>query len=227
MMQLRFVHQNTDLKIAPPLLGLWTSNFRWMCARFRTKNWKKIFFNKCCFSANFGRNLGNFAFSKSPKPPFFSQFRPNFGQKYVKKVPFFFWKSFDPVVLPKKFWGCFNHFSLFFGTFGPGNTFSAFFAYFAPKGQNGLFLPNFKSKYLSELIPYGNDQGMESPLKFSNFPKMLPKRAFRTQNAPKTTNDKSQNFPNLKILRFVICGFGCVLGSKSPFWQHFRKVWKF
>jgi hypothetical protein len=29
------------------------------------------------------------------------------------------------------------------------------------------------------------------------------------------------------FLGFVICGFGCVVGAKSPFWQHFRKVEKF
>ena len=67
-------------------------------------------------------------------------------------------------------------------------------AYVATIGPKGLFSPNFNSKYLSEFSPYRNDQGMENPLKLTNFPKMLPKRAFRTHNAPKTTNDKTQIF---------------------------------
>jgi len=44
------------------------------------------------------------------------------------------------------------------------------------------------------ILPYeiSNDQGMKNIFNFSNFPKMLPKRAFRTQDAAKTTNDKPQ-----------------------------------
>ena len=100
-------------------------------------------------------------------------------------------------------------------------------AYVAHIGPKGLFSPNFNSKYLSEFFPYRNDKGMESPLKLTNFLKMLPKRAFHTHNTPKTKNDKTQKSPNLENLGFVICGFGCVVGAKSPFWQHFHKVGQF
>ena len=67
------------------------------------------------------------------------------------------------------------------------------------------------------------DQGMEKPLQFLNFPKMLPKCFSHPQS---TQNHKQQN-PKRGLLGFVICGFGRVFGAKSPFWQHFRKVRKF
>ena len=120
-----------------------------------------------------------------------------------------------------------NFFSTFYGILGEGHSKKPFLAYFAPKGQKRLFSPNFNSKYLSEFFPYRNDQGMESPLKLANLLKMLPKRAFRTHNTPKTTNDKTQKSPNLENLGFVIYGFGCVVGAKNTFWQHFQKVGQF
>ena len=124
--------------------------------------------------------------------------------------------------------GCGGHFSAIGRCFGQGNTFLAFFAYFAPISQNGLFSPNLNSKYLSELIPYRNDQGMENPLNFSYFPKMLPKRAFRTQNTPKTTNDKPQ-ICKILDLSFVVLGafwvrkalFGNIFGKFEKFKRFF------
>ena len=103
-----------------------------------------------------------------------------------------------------------------FGACVWGTPKSAISCHTVPMGQNGPFSPNFKSKYLSELTSYRNDQGMKSPLKFSNFPKMLPKRAFRTHKAPKTTNVNTQIFEIWGFLGFVICVFGCV-GCEKPF----------
>ncbi len=60
------------------------------------------------------------------------------------------------------------------------------------------------------------------------FPKILKKRAFGTHNAPNP--HKWDFWKKMEIFDFfknLICGFGCVLGAKSPFFQNFRKVWKF
>ena len=92
-------------------------------------------------------------------------------------------------------------------------------------GQNGPFSPNFKSKYLSELTSYRNDQGMTSPLKFSNFPKMLPKRAFRTHNTPKTTNDKTQKISKSHKFGFCHLWFWLCCGCEKPFLATFSESW--
>ena len=76
-------------------------------------------------------------------------------------------------------------------------------------------------------MPYANFKGMKSIQIFSNFSKIFKKRAFGTPNAPKTHKwnfwKKNQNF---RFFKNFICGFGCVLGAKSPFFENFRKVWK-
>jgi len=39
-----------------------------------------------------------------------------------------------------------------------------------------------------------------------------------------------ETFEKCEIFKFFknwICGFGCVLDAKSPFFENFRKVWKF
>ena len=144
-----------------------------------------------------------------------------------EKLAFFFWKPLEPNELPHFFWGDKNFFSAFYGFLAERHSKIAVFGIFCPIGQKGLFSPNFNSKYLSDFFPYRNDQGMESPLKLTNFLKMLPKRAFHTDNTPKTTNDKTQIFEIWGFLGFVICGFGCVVGAKTLFGNIFRKLVNF
>ena len=58
---------------------------------------------------------------------------------------------------------------------------------------------------------------------FQTFRKFWKKKAFGTSITPKPTNEIFGKFQNFKIF---ICGFG-VLGCLRPFFQNFRKVWKF
>ena len=118
-------------------------------------------------------------------------------------------------------------FSAFYGILGEGHSKYPFLAYFAPKGQKCLFSPNFNSKYLSEFFPYRNDQCMESPLKLTNFLKMLPKRAFHTHNAPKTKNDKTQ-ISKIWVLRlFSFLVLGALWVWKALFDNLFRNLVNF
>ena len=35
------------------------------------------------------------------------------------------------------------------------------------------------------------------------------------------------SYENFKIFKKLFCGFGCVPGAPSPFFENFRKLWKF
>ena len=129
-------------------------------------------------------------FQNRQKRCFFPHFRPNIGHRWLKKGPFFSGVISNLICRQKIFEGVSAIFRPFLAFFDQTTR----FWHFCPNKLKWPFPPNLKSKYLNEFIPHRNDQGMKHLLNFSNFPKMLPKRAFRTQNAPKTTNDKSQIF---------------------------------
>ena len=59
--------------------------------------------------------------------------------------------------------------------------------------QNNSISLTFIFQYVNEFLSSGNDQGMESILKFSNFSQMFEKRAWRTHNAPKPANEDFEN----------------------------------
>ena len=69
-----------------------------------------------------------------------------------------------------------------------------------PLPKNMDFLLTWTFQYVNEFLSSGNDQGMESILKFSNFSEIFEKRAWRTHNAPKPANEDFEN--NAKIWRF-------------------------
>ena len=69
-----------------------------------------------------------------------------------------------------------------------------------PPLKNMDFSLTLNFQYLNEFLSSGNDQGMDSILKFSNFSKIFEKRAWRTHNAPKPANEDFEN--NAKIWRF-------------------------
>ena len=61
------VGHQPDTEIAQPVFVVCSSKFRWVFSKKHRKNWRKIFFNKCCFSANFGRNFDQFVVLGSSK----------------------------------------------------------------------------------------------------------------------------------------------------------------
>ena len=69
-----------------------------------------------------------------------------------------------------------------------------------PFPKNMDFSLTLTFSYVNEFLSSGNDQGMESILKFSNFSEIFEKRAWRTHNAPKPANEDFEN--NAKIWRF-------------------------
>ena len=144
----------------------WTGNRRrryrrWFCGyeseifsecalTYSPKIEKKIFFNKCCFSADMAGNFGHIEFSRSPKNPFFltfsAKYRPfldEFGAKFFLGP---FWTYF----ITKKIFGVFRP---FFAVFWHFRQEQQIFPNFRPNlpifGQNCnfcVFLANFKSK---------------------------------------------------------------------------------
>ena len=93
-------------------------------------------------------------------------------------------------------------------------------------GQNRLkwhFFVKFEVKIFQRVNPVQKRSRYEKSFKVSILSENVAKKGF---SHPERTQNYKWQIANFEILRFVISGFGCVLGVQSPFWHRFRKVWR-
>ena len=91
-------------------------------------------------------------------------------------------------------------------------------------GPKWSFLTKFQVKISQRVFPVQKRSRYEKSFKFFILSENVAKKDF---SHPKCTQNHKWQIANFETLRYVICGFECVLGAKSPFWQHFRKVGQF
>ena len=145
-----------------------------------------------------------------------------FGQisaKFLQKTRIFSQSSNEPILLPKKFWGCCGHWEVF----RTRQHIFGIFRIFRPNKPKWPFFAKFELKISQRVNPVQKRSRYEKSFKFFILSENVAKKGF---SHPERTQNHKWQISSFENLRFVICGFGCVLGVKSPFWQHFRKVWK-